>query len=137
MKPKISIVELNSSNTGLIHNELIKSNIDYTSEVVQTKKGYVNALHFFKADIILSNYTFPEFDGPAAFKIKEEIVPQTPFIFVSESIGEDIVVELIKRGISDFVLNGKLSSLTSKMDRAINEATVVHLNNKNQQSKIN
>lgn len=135
MKSKILIVEHNSSNTELIHKELIKSNIDYNLEIVQTKKAYVNALHFFKPDIILSNYTFAEFDGSAAFKIKEEIVPQTPFIFVSDSIGEDIVVEWIKRGVSDFVLNGNLSSLTSKMDRAINEATVAHLNNKNQQSK--
>lgn len=135
MNPKILIVEHDSANMELIHDELIKSNINYTSEIVQTKKEYVKALHYFKPDIILSNYTFPEFDGTAAFKIKEKIVPQTPFIFVTKSIGEAIAVELIKRGVSDFVLNGNLSSLTSKIDRALKEATVINLNNENRQSE--
>lgn len=135
MNPKILIVEHDSANMELIHDELIKSNITYTSEIVQTEKEYVKALHDFKPDIILSNYTFPEFDGTAAFKIKEKIVPQTPFIFVTKSIGEAIAVELIKRGVSDFVLNGNLSSLTSKIDRALKEATVLNLNNENRQSE--
>lgn len=135
MNPKILIVEHDSANMELIHDELIKSNITYTSEIVQTEKEYVKALHDFKPDIILSNYTFPEFDGTAAFKIKEKIVPQTPFIFVTKSIGEAIAVELIKRGVSDFVLNGNLSSLTSKIDRALKEATVINFNNENRQSE--
>lgn len=135
MTPKILIIEQNSTNTELIHNELIKSKINYISKIVKTKKAYIQALHDFKPDIILSNYTFPEFDGPSAFKIKKKIRPLTPFIFVSESIGEEMAIELIKNGVSDFVLNGNLSSLTTKMNRALKEATVIHLNNENQQSE--
>ena len=135
LKPKILIVEHDSTNMELIHNELIKSKINYTSEIVQTKKAYVKAIYDFKPDIILSNYTFPAFDGPAAFKIKEKMVPQTPFIFISESIGEEIAVELIKKGVSDFVLNGNLSSLATKMNYALKEAKVINLNNEHKQSE--
>lgn len=74
MNPKILIVEHDSTNIELIHHELIKSNIKYTSKIVQTKKEHVKVLHYFKPDIIRSNYTFPEFDGTIAFKIKEKYI---------------------------------------------------------------
>ena len=135
MKHKILIVEHDSTNTELIHNELKKSKINYTSEIVQTKKEYVKALHNFKPDVILSNYTFPAFDGPAAFKIKEKFSPQTPFIFVSESIGEEIAVELMKKGVSDFVLKESLSTLTNKLKLAIKNAKICESGFENKQAE--
>jgi len=135
MKHKILIVEHDSTNTELIHNELKKSKINYTSEIVQTKKEYVKALHNFKPDVILSNYTFPAFDGPAAFKIKEKFSPQTPFIFVSESIGEEIAVELMKKGVSDFVLKESLSTLTNKLKLAIKNAKICKSGFENKQAE--
>lgn len=134
IKLKILIVEHNSANMELIHNELKKSKTNYISEIVQTKKEYVKAIHTFKPDIILSNYTFPAFDGPAAFKIKEKLSPLTPFIFVSESIGEEIAVECIKNGVSDFVLKESLSStLSIKLNLALKKANSCRLVSKNKQ----
>jgi PAS domain S-box-containing protein len=135
MKSKILIVEHDSSNMELIQDELKKSKINYTSEIVQTKKEYVKALHEFKPDIILSNYTFPTFDGPAAFKIKKKLSPETPFIFVSESIGEEVAVELIKNGVSDFVLKESLSTLPTKLNHALKKATISKLSFKNKQKE--
>jgi PAS domain S-box-containing protein len=136
MNRKILIVEHDSTNMELIHNELLKSKFKYTSEIVQTKKAYVKALHHFEPDIILSNYNFPAFDGPTAFKIKERILPQTPFIFVSDSIGEEIAVELIKNGVSDFVLKENLSStLNLKIIRALKKANICRLDSKIKQAE--
>jgi PAS domain S-box-containing protein len=137
MQPKILIVEHDSSNMELIHDELKKSKINYTSEIVQTKKEYIKALHTFKPDIILSNYTFPAFDGPAAFKIREKLSPLTPFIFVSESVGEEIVIELIKNGVSDFVLKKSLNTtLNLKLIRALKKANICRLDSKNKQTEV-
>jgi PAS domain S-box-containing protein len=133
MKSKILIIEHDSIYTELIYDELAKSKINYISEIVKTKKEYIKALHTFQPDIILSNYTFPNFDGPAAFKIKEKLSPQTPFIFVSESVGEEIAIELIKSGVSDFVLKESLGTLCTKLDRALKKATKSKLNSKNEQ----
>jgi PAS domain S-box-containing protein len=131
-KSKILIIEHNSTNMELIHNELKKSKISYISEIVQTKKEYVKALYAFKPDIILSNYTFPSFDGPAAFKIREKLSPQTPFIFVSESVGEEIVIEFIKSGVSDFVLKETLATtLNLKLNRALKKANICRVDTKN------
>jgi PAS domain S-box-containing protein len=137
MKPiplKILIVEHNSIDMDLIHTELKKSKISYTSEIVQTKKEYIKSIHTFKPDIILSNYTFPAFDGPAAFKLKEKLSPQTPFIFISESVGEDIVVECIKNGVSDFILREHLTAtLSIKLKRALKKASLCRLDSKNKE----
>lgn len=136
IKLKILIVEHNSSDTELIHNELKKSKTTYVSEIVQTKKEYVKAIHTFKPDIILSNYTFPAFDGLAAFKIKEKLSPLTPFIFVSESVGEEIAVECIKNGVSDFVLKESLTTtLSSKLNLALKKANQHRLDSKKKLSE--
>lgn len=128
---KILIVEHDSIDSELIDSELKKSKIKYTSEIVQTKKEYIKSIHTFKPDIILSNYTFPTFDGPSAFKIKEKLSPHTPFIFVSQSIGEEIAVECIKNGVSDFILKESLTvSLCLKINRAIKNAKLYQLNSK-------
>ena len=135
LKPKILIVEHDSTNMELIHNELIKSKINYTSEIVQTKKAYVKALSNFKPDIILSNYTFPAFDGLTAFKINQKLSPETPFIFVSESVGEEVAVELIKSGVSDFVLKESLSTLATKLNHALKKAAGSKLSFENKQKE--
>jgi PAS domain S-box-containing protein len=124
MITKILIVEHNSTDLELIQYELKKGNVNYITEIVQTEKEYEKALHNFKPDIILSNYTSPSFEGLVAFKIKQNLAPQTPFIFVSESIGEENAIELIKNGVTDFVLKERLFNLIPKVKRALKEAAI-------------
>ncbi|HLF52586.1 PAS domain S-box protein [Flavobacterium sp.] len=135
MKTKILIVEHDSNDMELIQQELKKGSVNFIAEIVHTKKEYEKAIHNFKPDIILSNYTFPSFDGSAAFKIKEKLAPQTPFIFVSESIGEENAIEFIRSGVTDFVLKERLSTLTTKVNRALKEAALSNLNAEQKQSE--
>jgi len=121
-KIKILIVEHDPNDIELIQYELKKGGIIYISEIVQNEKEYDNALKNFIPDIILSDYSIPSFSGLAAFEIKEKISPLTPFIFVSGTIGEENSIELIKNGVTDFVLKDKLFSLTIKVKRALKEA---------------
>ncbi|MFV5687832.1 PAS domain S-box protein [Flavobacterium sp. ZT3R25] len=124
MKTKILIVEHDPSDIELIQHELKKGNVNYISEMVQTENEYEKALHNFKPDIILSNYTFPYFDGATAFKLKKKLAPKTPFIFVTESIGEEKAIKLIKKGVTDLVLKKNLSNLTTKVNRLLKESTL-------------
>jgi two-component system sensor histidine kinase UhpB len=119
---KILVVEHDPADLELIHHELKRGGIPYISAVVQNEPGYVLALKNFIPDIILADYTFPSFSGPAAFVIKEKLAPDTPFLFVSGSIGEERSVELIKNGVTDYVLKDKLFTLSSKVIRALKEA---------------
>ena len=121
MKTKVLIVEHDLVDIELIQNELRKGNLNYISKIVQTKSEYEKALHNFKPDIILSNYTFPYYDGVTAYNLKKKLMPETPFIFVTESIGEEKAVELIKNGVTDYVLKNRLDTLTNKITRALRE----------------
>ncbi len=118
----ILIAEHDKHDLAMIDNELKKGGIDFVSEIVQNEAGYRKALKNFIPDIILCDYRFPSFDGPTAFKIREQLAPETPFIIVSGTIGEENSIELIKNGVTDFVLKDKMFALNIKVKRALYEA---------------
>jgi PAS domain S-box-containing protein len=119
---KILILEDNQSDADLLCRELKKSGLTFTSEIVQTRAAFENALHHFSPDIILSDYSLPSFDAVTAFRIKQSNYPLIPFIIVSGIIGEENAVELIKEGVTDYASKGKLFTLSVKISRALNEA---------------
>ncbi len=118
---KILVVEHDLYDIDLLKYELSRAFPNHTAQVVQTEKDFRSALEQ-KQDIILSDYSLPSFDGVRAFEIKQEIAPDTPFILVSGTIGEENAVELIKNGVTDYALKDKLYALAPKIIRAMNEA---------------
>jgi putative nucleotidyltransferase with HDIG domain len=72
----------------------------------------------------LADYNLPSFDGLSALKIKQEIVPEIPLGILSGSIGEEIAVECMKLGATDYVLKDKLFRLGPVVRRALEEAQV-------------
>jgi PAS domain S-box-containing protein len=63
----------------------------------------------------------PGFDGRAALLIAREKCPDTPFLFVSGTIGEDTAIEALKNGATDYVLKHRLMRLNPAVDRALRE----------------
>lgn len=121
-KLKILILEDDQADVTLILYELKKSGFDFSSAVIQSRQAFENALQNFIPDIILSDYSLPSFDGVTAFHIKQNKMPDIPFIVVSGTIGEENAVELIKNGVTDYVLKDKLFTLAPKINRALKEA---------------
>ena len=119
---KILIAEHDAADLELMHYELKKSGLNYVSENVHNETDYSNALISFIPDIILADYTFPSFNGPTAFSIKKQLAPDTPFIIVSGTIGEEKSIELIKNGVTDYVLKERLLTLNPKVTRALKDA---------------
>ncbi len=121
-KTKILIVEHESSDIELIQRELKKGDFNFVAEVVANERDYKNALKNFEPNIILSDYSLPSFSGPEAFAIKQKMAPQTPFVFVSGTIGEENSIELIRNGVTDYALKDKLFTLNTKIKRALKES---------------
>lgn len=119
---KILIVEDNKSDADLLERELKKNGVNFTSTIVQTREAFEDALNNFKPVIILSDYSLPSFDGLTAFNIAQIISPDIPFIIISGMLGDERAVELIKHGVTDYVLKDKLFSLMPKITRALKEA---------------
>lgn len=119
---KILILEDNKSDADLIERELKKNGLNFTSKIVQTRETFEDALKGFDPGIILSDYSLPAFDGLTAFNIAQNTTPDIPFIIISGTLGDEKAVEMIKNGITDYVLKDKLFSLTPKIARALKEA---------------
>src|SRR6202035_2630646 len=74
-------------------------------------------------DLILADYTLPSFDGISALKFAMKACPDVPFIFVSGTLGEEVAIEALKIGATDYVLKTSLSRLAPSVRRALREAT--------------
>ena len=75
-----------------------------------------------RPDIVLSDFSLPRFDGMSALAIAAAEVPETPFIFVSGTIGEERAIEALKHGAVDYVLKTNLARLAPSVRRALAEA---------------
>ncbi len=119
---KIVVLEDNSSDLDILLYELKKAGLNFTHATAESAAGFETALLEFKPDLIISDYSMPQFDGVAAFHIKQKISPDVPFIIVSGTIGEENAVELIKIGIDDYAIKDKLFALPNKITRALKDA---------------
>jgi DNA-binding NtrC family response regulator len=88
----------------------------------QTRAEFVAALEDVETDLILADYTLPSFDGLSALMLASSARPDLPFIFVSGTLGEEVAIEALKIGATDFVLKTRLSRLVPSVQRALREA---------------
>jgi PAS domain S-box-containing protein len=89
---------------------------------VETESEFLTSLKPGGFDLIFADYALPSFDGISALKIAKEIRPDLPFIMVSGTAGEEVAVETLKVGATDFVLKTRLSRLVPSVQRALREA---------------
>jgi PAS domain S-box-containing protein len=73
-------------------------------------------------ELVLADYTLPSFDGISALKIVRKAHPEVPFIFVSGTLGEEVSIEALKLGATDYVLKTRLSRIGPSVRRALREA---------------
>ncbi len=106
----------------LIRANLLEGGIDCEVNLVQTRTDFVAALEKGGFDLILSDYTLPSFDGLSALEMTREICPKVPFILVSGALGEEMAIETIKSGATDYVLKHRLERLVPAVRRAVREA---------------
>lgn len=88
---------------------------------VDTRGDFISALEQEDIDLIISDYTMPNFNGMEALAISRERRPEVPFLFVSGTIGEDSAIEALKNGATDYVLKHRLMRLIPAVDRALRE----------------
>ncbi len=119
---RILILEDVLADADLIQFELREAGAVFESKCVCDRQSFTAALDEFSPDIILSDYSLPQFDGLSALKIAVNKTPGVPFVFVSGALGEETAIALLKQGATDYVLKSRLSRLASVVKRALQEA---------------
>jgi PAS domain S-box-containing protein len=107
--------------------ELVRDTLEadgFTSQVrrVDTETDFLVALDGGGFEIILADYSLPGFDGLSALKIAQQRSPEVPFIFVSGTLGEDLAIDALKSGATDYVVKSGLPRLGPSIKRALREA---------------
>jgi PAS domain S-box-containing protein len=116
------LLEDKLQDTEAIQGMLTDGGINYELLRVDTQADFVTALKNQVFDLVLAAYAMPGFDGITALEIVNKLCPDVPFIFVSASLGEELAIETLKRGATDYVLKQRLGRLVPCVQRALQEA---------------
>src|ERR1039458_5602827 len=120
---RILSVEDDPKDTGLIQDLFETEGIVCEITRVDTQASMLDLLKQAGVDLILADYSLPSFDGISALKLAIQVCPDVPFIFVSGTLGEEVAIEALKLGATDYVLKTSLSRLVPSVQRALREAT--------------
>lgn len=119
---RLLLLEDSETDAELIIRQLRDDGILLSPKRVQTREAFLKALDTYHPTLILADYTLPSFDGMSALSIAQTKCPDTPFIFVSGTIGEERAVTVLKMGATDYVLKDRLPLLVPAVRRALQEA---------------
>jgi two-component system, cell cycle sensor histidine kinase and response regulator CckA len=123
MKKKLTILNLEDNpNDALLNKEtLARDGVRCEIVLVETQQGYLKAIEQGGIDVILADYSLPDFDGLTALGLALEHCPEVPFLFVTGNLGEEVAIEAFKKGATDYVLKDRLSRLAPAVRRAMKE----------------
>jgi len=120
---QILSIEDDPKDTKLIQDLLETEGVVCEVTRVDTEVALLASVEQGGIDLILADYTLPSFDGISALKFAMKACPDVPFIFVSGTLGEEVAIEALKIGATDYVLKTRLSRLVPSVLRALREAT--------------
>jgi PAS domain S-box-containing protein len=119
---RILMVEDSPADAELLVRELRGLGRPFEHRRVAFAEALRDALREFEPHIVLSDYSMPGFGGPDALEIVLAHAKDTPFVYVSGTLGEERAIEALQRGAWDYVLKENLRRLPAAVDRALRTA---------------
>lgn len=119
----ILLVEDSPLDADLCIAHLSAADLSFRLRQVQTEAEFRDALIRESPDLILSDISLPSFDGHTALSIAKQVCPDIPFVIVSGVMGEEVAVDTLKHGATDYVLKQRLQRLAPAVNRALQEAS--------------
>ncbi len=119
---RVLLVEDSEDDAALVLRALRKGDFPPSWERVDTASAMAACLAEQEWDLILSDYSMPQFNGLAALRLMQDKGLDLPFILVSGAVGEETAVEIMRAGACDYVVKDKLSRLVPAVIRGLREA---------------
>ncbi len=131
----VLVVEDSANDAELLIRELRRAGFDIQWTRVESAQGFKTALEQLP-EVILCEYRLPQFDGLSAFRLMRESGHDIPFILVSGNVGEDVAVEAMRLGVTDYLIKDRLGRLGTAVSRAI-EATQLRIESRLAEERLN
>jgi PAS domain S-box-containing protein len=119
---RVLLLEDSDIDTELVMGHLARAGIQCSVARAASRREFVDSLATPDLDIVLADYSLPDFDGLTALDLVRARQPDLPFIFVSGVVGEEFAINALRRGATDYVMKRDLNRLPAAVDRAIAEA---------------
>ena len=120
--PRILCLEDNFADQELLEHTLASDGLVCEFVHATTKDEFEKALAHASFDLIISDFGLPAYNGMAALATARDVQANTPFVFVSGTIGEERAVESLRNGATDYVLKDRRDRLVSAVRRALRES---------------
>src|ERR1700685_1755094 len=119
---KILHIEDCAADAELVQAVISEEWPDCEIRVIFSRPDLVAHMERDEFDVILSDFSLGSFTGWDALRIAKEKSPQTPFIFLSGTIGEDRAIEAVQAGAQDYVIKDRMKRLITAIHRALRDS---------------
>ena len=114
---------------NVLDHELVRAMLEggelpWQCEVLQVDNAasFTQALSEYAPHLVLSDYSLPDYDGMSAYEYVRRYFRHMPFLIVTGAMGEEIAVETLRKGVTDYVLKQRLERLVPAVVRALAES---------------
>jgi len=116
----ILLVEDSPDDAQLVSLNLEQQGVHADCLRVETEAAFISALNTHP-DLIIADYSLPQFDGLHALKIVREQQLDIPFIFISGTFGEEVVAGALDLGANDFLMKDRLARLGTSVRHVLEQ----------------
>ena len=121
---KVLIVEHDQSDIDLCLRALRKADFKVETQTAENREEFGQKVREFSPDVVLSDFRMPGWTGMDALADLRKISPAVPLILVTGTLGDELAVDCIKKGITDYVLKEQLARLPVAIRRAREEKSL-------------
>ena len=119
---RLLLIEDSEDDAFLLTRELERGGYALHSVRVDSAAELTAALDRQPWDLVIGDYSMPQFSGIAGLNLIRQRGLDMPFIFVSGTIGEETAVAAMRAGANDYVMKGQWKRLLPAIARELRDA---------------
>jgi phosphoserine phosphatase RsbU/P len=124
---RILLIEDSETDADLVVRFLKREGLVFEHQRVSNRQAFISAMDAYVPDIVISDYSIPQFNGMEAFRLLKSLNRNCPFILITGTLSEEILVEFAKEGIDDYILKDNLLRLPISIENVMNRKTIEKL----------
>jgi two-component system sensor histidine kinase/response regulator len=114
-------MEANHEDAQVVQQALQKAGLLFELRRVDNQPDFIAALHDFQPDMVLTSYRLPDCVGLDVLQLAKQHDRELPVIFVTRTIGEELAIECLRQGASNYILKDRLYQLPLAVSRALQD----------------